>query len=112
MPRNAGQTTVKSLKQALDEIEARYHVFFIYESQLVDEKMIAADSHKSNKLEETLKGLLQPLDLKFEKVKDNVYVIVLSESNKRSLKEIKRKLTASLDPTIEADQTGFESAAW
>lgn len=94
----------KTLKQTLTELESKYHVFFIYESQLVEEKIISGDNQtaqKVDKLDALLKTLLQPLDLKYEKIKDNVYVIVLSDHNKRSLKEIKKELTISLDLGIE-----------
>jgi len=91
----------KSLKQALSELENRFHVFFIYESRLVEEKKILLNASPSDQLEESMKSLLTPHDLKFEKVKENVYVIVSSENNERSLNEIKPNSHLLTEPTAD-----------
>jgi TonB-dependent starch-binding outer membrane protein SusC len=91
----------KSLKQALSELENRFHVFFIYESRLVEEKKILLNASTSDQLEESMKSLLTPHDLKFEKVKENVYVIVSSENNERSLNEIKPNSQLLTEPTAD-----------
>ncbi|MES2730919.1 MAG: TonB-dependent receptor [Bacteroidota bacterium] len=107
---SAERQTSKTLKQALADLEAKHHVYFIYESGLIDEKSISGANALGGKLDETLKSLLQPLDLKFEKLKNNVYVIVQSKSDKQSLKAIKQKLNGSFDAAnagTESNQGGI-----
>jgi TonB-dependent starch-binding outer membrane protein SusC len=72
----------KSLKQALSEIEAQHNAFIIYNLQAVENKFVTGKADSSAKIEETLHTLLAPLGLKYERINENVFVIVLPEEQK------------------------------
>lgn len=85
-----------SLKEALNNLESKHAVFFIYESELISDKVVPAENMASPQLEENLINLLKPLDLKYEKIKANMYVIVGAKNSKAYLEQINRNVTPSL----------------
>lgn len=87
-----------SLKNALSELEQRYHVSFIYKSELVDAKIYpTADSHDAT-LEQRLESLLTANGLTYEKVRTDFYIILVKDQkHERTLRRLKR--TGLLDET-------------
>lgn len=66
------------LKDALRALEKRHHAYIIYSLKTVHDKkglMIPKPSGASKTVEESLDVLLPPLGLKYERVKENIYVI-------------------------------------
>jgi TonB-linked SusC/RagA family outer membrane protein len=86
----------KALKAVLTELETKHSVYFIYESDVINNKFVPANQPFSNQLEESLKNMLKPLDLKYEKVKSNMYIIVAANNGKVQLNEITRKPSSLL----------------
>ncbi|MDO1447441.1 TonB-dependent receptor [Rhodocytophaga aerolata] len=86
----------KALKAVLTELETKHSVYFIYESEVINNKFVPSNQPSSQGLEESLKNLLKPLDLKFEKVKNNMYIIVATNNGKVQLNEITRNYASPL----------------
>ncbi len=65
------------LTTVLKSLSDQFKVVFNYNSKLLKDKLVDAGAleESSQSLEERLVNILQPLDLTFEKVKDNNYVI-------------------------------------
>lgn len=72
----------KPLKQALSEIEAQHNAFIIYNLQSVENKFVSGKATEGERIEESLETLLTPLHLNFEKISENVYVIILPGESK------------------------------
>ncbi len=71
------QENRRPLKEVLTELENRYHVYLNYEVSVVQDKYVPqAVLTEKQSIEESLKELLEPLQLKLEKVRKNYYVIV------------------------------------
>lgn len=96
-------TSGKTLKEALSELEARYAVYFIYETTLIENKLVPSSHVPAIKLEESLTQLLKPLELSFEKIKNNTYVIVAANSGKTYLKQIHRNMATSMQASTSAE---------
>jgi hypothetical protein len=90
------QIAHKPLKEVLNELESKHAVYFIYESNVIDNKFVPVAHTSSVKLEESLTQLLQPLDLKFEKLKSNMYVIVAKANEHTYLEKIYRNVNTPL----------------
>lgn len=69
----------KSLKQVLQELQNKHHVSFVYNTEAVQDKFIASDIKLSGTLTESLRNLLNPLKLHFEKINDGLYVITAED---------------------------------
>lgn len=65
----------KELRAVLVSLERKFGVYFTFESRIVQDKYIPGEVTITNDLEETLKKLLNPLDLKFKKLSDKYYTI-------------------------------------
>ncbi len=75
----------KSLKQTLAELEARFKVHIIYNAKAVENKQAPRRFAPGPGIEKSLKDLLDPHKLQFEKLKDDVYVIVPPKTDKQAL---------------------------
>jgi len=64
-----------SLSIALQNLENRYQVHFNYASEVVDNKQVPKTSFGADSIEASLHKLLSPLNLSYEKVKDDVFFI-------------------------------------
>ncbi len=64
-----------SLKEALQLLEKKHAVFFFFENELVDHKMLAKPFVPKKGLETELSQLLSPFDLSFKKVDNSTYAI-------------------------------------
>ncbi|MDF9796575.1 TonB-linked SusC/RagA family outer membrane protein [Catalinimonas alkaloidigena] len=79
---NPSEQRSKKLSEFLNELGDTYQIKFVYESGLVDDKVVLesvgaeASEEKQNKsLEERLAEVLKPYQLTYEKVYDNYYII-------------------------------------
>jgi len=66
---------VRSLKGALKELEASYHVTFGYLDKDVENKFVDERTLSGGTLEEVLANLLKPLNLHFTRMQDGFYLI-------------------------------------
>ena len=74
-PRNELQTS--SLQDALKDLEAQHGVHIIYNVKAVEDKGTVVRYHLSSPVEASLRNMLHPLGLRFEEVKENVYVVMM-----------------------------------
>jgi TonB-dependent starch-binding outer membrane protein SusC len=90
----------KPLKQALGEIETQYKAFIIYNLRAVENKFVATPIEAPASIEELLHKLLEPLDLKFERINSNVYVIVLPEQDNSLNSTSHKNRVTDVDNTV------------
>ncbi len=90
---NNGQSSW-SLKQMISELESRFDVHIIYNIKAVEDKQVSKDFAPEAGIEKTLNKLLEPHQLRYEKLKDGVFVIVMPKEDTR----------ASGQGTTDADQ--------
>ena len=70
-----------SLSDALKALEARHNAFIIYNLKAVENRdgVTYNTSRASAGIEESLKNLLEPIGLHYERINEKVYVIVMPE---------------------------------
>ena len=73
-PQEESQTT---LQRALKNLEQQHDVYIIYNLKAVGNKTVPAQRRSGSGIQESLHNVLDPLGLKFEQVKENVYVVVM-----------------------------------
>jgi TonB-dependent starch-binding outer membrane protein SusC len=102
------QTVEKSLKNALKEVENKFKVSIMANSELLDGKTVTMD--KMNSIEETLISLTQPYRLTFEKISEKQYVIFALPSQKnqivrleKSANQIQNNSTVSIANPVVAE---------
>ena len=89
----------QSLKSVLLKFEAQHQVSIVFQDQDVEDKTVDGKKVSALKLEEALNQLLTPLGLTYEKVKNNVFVILEKEQVRDINKVEKKKVSAgSLTP--------------
>jgi TonB-linked SusC/RagA family outer membrane protein len=69
------EVSTYSLGSVLSDLEIKYGVSFFYKSKLVENKQVEAHRPGYNSLEEELNHLLAPANLKYEKLRNKVYVL-------------------------------------
>jgi TonB-dependent starch-binding outer membrane protein SusC len=74
------QTVEKSLRTALKEVENKFKISIMANSELLDGKTVMIN--KLNSIEESLNAITQPHRLSFEKISDKQYVIFSIQSAK------------------------------
>jgi TonB-dependent starch-binding outer membrane protein SusC len=72
---NMSQAKQKKLTDALRELESRFKVSFLYEGNLLENKMVSYDPAETRKLDMVLQELLDPFNLKFKKMANGIYII-------------------------------------
>jgi TonB-dependent starch-binding outer membrane protein SusC len=82
------QTVEKSLKTALKEVENKFKISIMANSELLDGKTVMVD--KMNSIDETLTALTQPHRLSYEKISDKQYVIFSIQSAKNQPFRVER----------------------
>jgi TonB-linked SusC/RagA family outer membrane protein len=98
------QTSARSLKQVLKEMETRFGIFFTYKNAALEDKIVQVDDKllsakaPGKQLDEAISSLLEEQQLKYRKI-DNIYVIYTDEDriNFRQLK--RRAIEAGRDET-------------
>ncbi|HYG40995.1 MAG TPA: SusC/RagA family TonB-linked outer membrane protein [Cytophagales bacterium] len=83
------QNENRSLKSILHYLEKKYDVSFFYKSELVENKSINISNIKDSSLEQELKSCLAPNGLKYEKIRDDFFVI--SPVKAEGISEIENK---------------------
>ena len=95
---NQNQSNLRPLKEALKELEAKFEVHFGFEGQKIEDKLVdkkLVEDQQNNGLEKTLNSLLQPLNLKHEKLNGNNYVIYSQE--RKELKQVESNHLNSIE---------------
>ena len=94
-----------SLKVVLNDFERRFKVYFTFESNLIRDKYVNADQRLTENLEENLRTILNPLNLRFTKVSNRFYTI------SQDVPEKKISLPISITPNSDnAKNTDLGSA--
>lgn len=75
---------VYSLREVLDQLQDHYHVSFLYESDVVENKEISSKVKFKGKVESTLSSVLEPMGLKYKKINDRTYSILPKSPGKSS----------------------------
>jgi TonB-dependent SusC/RagA subfamily outer membrane receptor len=96
------QDNKQSLKSVLLKFETQHKVSIVFQDQDVKGKMVDESHVDYRKLEDALYQVLKPLGLKYEKVKNNVFVI-LEEEASRQIKKVENKRISSSD-LVPVDQ--------
>jgi TonB-linked SusC/RagA family outer membrane protein len=72
----------RSLKVVLRELEGRFNVYFNFDEADVGQQTVNVSPKTSGNLEEVLRNVLEPLQLKYEKVGEKYYTIFPKRSRK------------------------------
>lgn len=72
-----------ALTSVLQDVEKQFDVYFNYDPELLKNKEISFELNESVDLEHTLRQILNPLNLRFEKIADNYYTILSDYSRKK-----------------------------
>ncbi|MEZ0542458.1 SusC/RagA family TonB-linked outer membrane protein [Fibrella arboris] len=75
----------RPLRDVLTELERRYKVFFSYESKLVRNIQVSAELPSASSLDATLQQLLNPVNLRSQRMADRYYSIVVDNSRPTGL---------------------------
>lgn len=98
------QNNKMPLKEALMQLEAKYKVHFGFEGKIIEDKFVEGtlvENKQGINIEEALKLMLQPFNLKHEKLRNNNYVIYLKEKNENAgIKKIEEKYLDFLDGAL------------
>ncbi|WKN44883.1 SusC/RagA family TonB-linked outer membrane protein [Tunicatimonas pelagia] len=88
----------RSLSDALRDLENHYQVRFNYANEIVANTRVRTTAGADN-LEQSLQKLLNPLDLSYEKVKDNVFFIFRRTQLKKLEKKPAMRASSAYAPT-------------
>lgn len=105
----------ESLKSVLLDFQNRHKVSISFQDVDVENKAVSADRQYYSNVEEALTNLLRPLGLKYEKIKEGVYVISKinpikkRESKRRGTNNNSEKVEMFQDVTINGKVTSQES---
>ncbi|MEX2234875.1 MAG: TonB-dependent receptor [Cyclobacteriaceae bacterium] len=82
--KNAPRNEMPSLTQSIKELETKHNAFIIYNLKAVENKkdLVAHKPTSFSGIEESLQNLLSPVGLDYERVDDNVFVIVMPGEEK------------------------------
>jgi TonB-linked SusC/RagA family outer membrane protein len=89
------QTSARSLKQVLKEMETRFGIFFTYKNAALEDKIVQVDDKllsakaSGKQLDEAISSLLEEQQLKYRKI-DNIYVIYTDE-DRINFRQLKRR---------------------
>jgi TonB-linked SusC/RagA family outer membrane protein len=100
-PAGANRKEQTSLQEILDKLQQHYHVAFIYESDLVSEKVVSDEVKLDKNLEKVLETLLVPFNMKFVKINQTSYAISV---NKESLEKKNKTEEIPEQPAEEKNQ--------
>lgn len=87
VPKDQHRSDQQELKAVLVSLEKKFHVYFTFESQVVQNKHLSADVKITDNLEETLANVLTPLRLKYRRVADGYYTIYQADEPEKSRKQ-------------------------
>jgi TonB-dependent starch-binding outer membrane protein SusC len=84
-PSGQTQAASKSLKEALDELKNQFGVHFMYDNDVPYEQMVSFKISGNENLDKSLSRLLRPLELKYQKIQHNVYIIISKDAPIKSI---------------------------
>src|SRR5688500_13175513 len=97
-PQNESHTT---LQRALKNLEQQHDVYIIYNLKAVGNKTVPADQRSSaSESQESLHKVLDPLRLKFEQVKENVYVVVMPGEAASDMSAVNRPISGVREKSL------------
>ena len=104
----------RSLQDVLNDLQEHYNISFVYEYDVVSDKLVAEPVEYKSKIEATVSQLLEPLGLKFKKINNRTYAISpvrVKRSNKdesSSRKEVEDSVLSIESDKIEVTGKGFQ----
>lgn len=96
---------VKPLTEVLETLEGKYKVYFSYDRETVERKTVASETRLLDSIEEELRLILRPLNLRFEKQGDNIYNILPAPPAKKP-EPVKPAGKPSASAAVEVTITG------
>lgn len=107
---------VRSLREALEEVQDHFNVSFLYESTVLEGKEVSAKIAIKGKIENTLTNLLEPLGLRFKKINDRTYSILpkvapKTSRDQRGAAATEKDGSADLNPSPADAEALFAAAA-
>ena len=100
-------TKTRSLKKALTEVERKYHVNFAYDDQLIEGRTATLEL-AGNALEQTLDNLLGSQGLRFQKIKENLFVISAVSPVKSAPAPLANPATVRADVVAQAPEAAVK----
>ncbi|GAA4451337.1 TonB-dependent receptor [Nibrella saemangeumensis] len=96
----------RPLKQVLNELSRKHGVSFSYDRKTVENKVVEAGPATNAPVDDQIQQLLRSVNLRYEKVDRNVYVILPDEPAKsRTIREVQPKTSATTDLDPSANRT-------
>lgn len=97
----------KELKKVLSDLEERYHVQFNYVSRTIEGKFVAddLDTMSGKAIDEIIHHVLRPLDLTYEKVGQDLFVIFSQKEGNRLMNALPQVLPIAMEG--EGSATGI-----
>lgn len=105
------------LSEFLDHLGNVYQIKFVYESELIDDKVVRPEQMESDQiknndkhaqLEKLLSDVLTPLELTYEKVYDNYYVIQKKTEKTRSIEILRRMNAPEKEKSLIANKKSIQ----
>lgn len=89
--------TYRPLKEMLRQLETRYHVAFVYESDLVINKLVKNDVRTTEDFSMLLRNLLTAVNLKAEQIQQGLFIISAVDNTKPTATTILGEKTTETD---------------
>lgn len=94
----------RSLRDLLNEVQAHFNVSFVYESVVIEGKVVSYPVNYGNSIESTLAELLSPVGLKFKKINRRTYSILPNSTSHARIKKID---TSYLEDQLSNNSAGI-----
>ena len=95
------QVARKALSEALSDIKSRFNVKFIFETEIIQNKIVSIDLSGDEDVNLILKKLFSQVDLQIKKIGDNSYIIFRKAENEKVEKVTTNTLSADLSATSD-----------
>lgn len=94
-----------SLTSALKKLEEKFSVNFGYTDQTIEGKFVSSEDIENPKLEETLRGILSPLKLKYQKIDEQFYLITDQRGTEDIPDKIGKQKPGAPNSTLEVSNS-------
>jgi len=91
------------LEKALEDIERKYQVAFLYQAGTLEGKVIIEDKFLPSNVDEAISDIISGQDLIFQKLNNKTYGVF---NNKSEAKRFKRKIQETVSGTVTSSQRG------
>ncbi len=94
-PASGQQPRQLALKTVLKQLEEKHTINFGYNDRVIEDKFVDANIGQSKALETSLRQLLKPLALDYQKINDNFYIIVTKDKGTEIPPRLEQKRTGN-----------------